>query len=111
MSSLRLRLAATQPRAAADWRLPALALLLALGTLAYFALVYLPTVAQFNVEHGYSGNGSDLYSRWYGARELLAHGRDPYSVEMTAAMQRGFGAREPQPGESTPEWAVFAQPL
>jgi hypothetical protein len=28
------------------------------------------------------GNLSDLYPRWLGARELLLHGRDPYSAEV-----------------------------
>src|SRR5678816_4711785 len=28
--------------------------------------------------HG-RGNGSDLYPRWLGARELFLHGKDPYS--------------------------------
>jgi hypothetical protein len=30
---------------------------------------------------------SDLYPRWYGARELLLHGRDPYSAEVTREIQ------------------------
>jgi len=37
-----------------------------------------------------SGNWSDLYPRWLGARELLWHGRNPYSAEVTAGIQRGF---------------------
>lgn len=30
---------------------------------------------------------SDLYPRWYGARELMLHGRDPYGVDVTREMQ------------------------
>ncbi len=30
---------------------------------------------------------SDLYPRWYGSRELLLHGRDPYSPEVTQEIQ------------------------
>jgi hypothetical protein len=40
------------------------------------------------------GNLSDLYPRWLGARELLLHGRDPYSPEVTREIQRGYYGRE-----------------
>ena len=30
---------------------------------------------------------SDLYPRWYGSRELLLHGRDPYGPEVTHEIQ------------------------
>ena len=36
------------------------------------------------------GNGSDLYPRWVGARELLLHHNNPYSAEVTEEIQRGF---------------------
>ncbi|HXM23446.1 MAG TPA: hypothetical protein VN948_19475 [Terriglobales bacterium] len=36
------------------------------------------------------GNHSDLYPRWLGARELLLHQRDPYSMEVTREIQSGF---------------------
>src|SRR5258708_24266218 len=39
------------------------------------------------------GNLSDLYPRWLGARELLLHGRDPYSAEVTREIQAGFYGR------------------
>jgi hypothetical protein len=39
------------------------------------------------------GNNSDLYPRWLGARELLLHGRDPYSPEITREIQTGFYGR------------------
>jgi len=38
-------------------------------------------------------NFSDLYPRWLGARELLIHGRDPYSPEITREIQRGYYGR------------------
>ena len=107
----RLEVASARANGWAQWRLAAFALALALGTLAYYTLVYAPSVAQSNLAHGYSGYGSDLYSRWYGAREFLLHGRDPYSAAITAEMQRGFVGRDPLPGEQLPEWSVFAQPL
>lgn len=39
------------------------------------------------------GNLSDLYPRWVGARELLLHGRDPYSAEVTRESQAGYYGR------------------
>lgn len=43
------------------------------------------------------GNNSDLYPRWLGARELLLHGRDPYSAEVTREIQTGFYGRPLNP--------------
>ncbi len=39
------------------------------------------------------GNLSDLYPRWLGARELLLHGRNPYSDEVTREIQAGYYGR------------------
>jgi hypothetical protein len=39
------------------------------------------------------GNLSDLYPRWLGARELLLHGRNPYSAEITREIQQGYYGR------------------
>src|ERR1039457_2441994 len=39
------------------------------------------------------GNFSDLYPRWVGAREVLLHGRDPYTMEVTREVQVGFYGR------------------
>ncbi len=39
------------------------------------------------------GNLSDLYPRWLGAQELLLHGRDPYSPEVTREIQAGYYGR------------------
>jgi hypothetical protein len=39
------------------------------------------------------GNLSDLYPRWLGARELLLHGRDPYSPEVSREIQTGYYGR------------------
>jgi hypothetical protein len=46
------------------------------------------------------GNNSDLYPRWLGARELLLHGRDPYSAEMTRDIQKGFYGQPIDPGNA-----------
>lgn len=39
------------------------------------------------------GNLSDLYPRWLGGRELLLHGRNPYSDETTVEIQKGYYGR------------------
>ena len=39
------------------------------------------------------GNLSDLYPVWYGTRELLLRGRNPYSSEVTREIQTGYYGR------------------
>lgn len=39
------------------------------------------------------GNLSDLYPRWYGARELLLHHRNPYGDDVTTEIQKGYYGR------------------
>jgi hypothetical protein len=59
------------------------------------------------------GNLSDLYPRWVGARELLLHGRDPYSPEVTREIQAGYYGRplDPsRPNDPTDEQG-FAYPV
>lgn len=63
------------------------------------------------------GNLSDLYPRWLGARELLLHGRDPYSGEVTTEIQTGYYGRpldrnrpgdpKDQQGFAYPVYVVF----
>ncbi len=36
---------------------------------------------------------TDLYPRWYGARELLLHHRDPYGIEVSRELQIAFYGR------------------
>ena len=36
---------------------------------------------------------SDLFPRWLGTRELLLYDRDPYSMEITSEIQRGYYGR------------------
>lgn len=59
------------------------------------------------------GNNSDLYPRWFGARELLRHHKDPYSAEVTRGIQKGFYGREldPQDPVDPSDQAGFAYPL
>lgn len=63
------------------------------------------------------GNLSDLYPRWLGARELLRHGRNPYSAEITHEIQQGYYGRpldparpddpKDQQGFAYPAYVVF----
>lgn len=56
------------------------------------------------------GNLSDLYSRWIGTQELLLHGRDPYSPEVTREIQAGYYGRplDPdRPGEQNYRQGFF----
>jgi hypothetical protein len=59
------------------------------------------------------GNLSDLYPRWLGAKELLLHGRDPYSTEVAREIQAGYYGRplDPsRPNDPTDEQG-FAYPV
>ncbi len=59
------------------------------------------------------GNLSDLYPRWLGARELLLHHRDPYSVEITREIQTGYYGRELDPSrpDDPKDQQGFAYPV
>jgi hypothetical protein len=46
------------------------------------------------------GNFSDLYPHWVGTRELLLHGRDPYSPEVTREIQEGYYGRSLDPART-----------
>jgi hypothetical protein len=59
------------------------------------------------------GNLSDLYPSWLGARELLLHGRDPYSAEITREIQIGFYGRplDPSRPDDPRDEERFAHPV
>ncbi len=84
-------------------RLILAAVLCAAAVWLYASRVLIPYQIAAAAVHGSPrGNLSDLYPRWLGARELLLHGRDPYSAEVTREAQTGFFGRplEPdRPGE------------
>jgi hypothetical protein len=77
---------------------PVVALALALSMAFYIAGVLIPqqraSAAQTSAPRG---NLSDLYPRWYGAREALLHGRDPYSADVTREIQVGYYGRAIDP--------------
>src|ERR1700692_3165145 len=90
------------------------AMLCAASAWLYTNRVLIPYQVSDAMAHGRPrGNLSDLYPRWVGARELLLHGRDPYSAEVTREIQVGFYGRplDPsRPGEPRDEEA-FAYPV
>ena len=59
------------------------------------------------------GNLSDLYPRWLGARELLLHHRDPYSLEITREIQIGYYGRplDPARPDDPKDQQGFAYPV
>jgi glycosyl transferase family 87 len=75
------------------WLVMAAALALA-GMWTYTRRVLIPCqVADAAATERPRGNLSDLYPRWLGARELLLHGRDPYSAAVTREIQAGYYGR------------------
>ena len=57
-------------------------------------------IADAVAHHRPRGNLSDLYPRWLGARELLLHGRNPYSAEITRKIQQGYYGRPLDPSRA-----------
>jgi hypothetical protein len=78
-----------------------LALLLATGTWFYVQHILIPHQIADAAAHDHPrGNLSDLYPRWLGARELLLHGRDPYSPAITREIQAGYYGRAIDPSRA-----------
>jgi hypothetical protein len=70
----------------------------AVGMWTYAERVLIPyQKADADAHHRPRGNLSDLYPRWLGARELLLHGRDPYSADVTREIQAGYYGRALDP--------------
>jgi hypothetical protein len=80
----------------------------------YVSRILVPYQRADAVAHGRPrGNLSDLYPRWLGARELLLHGRNPYSREITREIQVGYYGREldaSRPGDPRDQQG-FAYPV
>ena len=75
-----------------------MATLFAAGTWTYADRVLVPyQKADAVARERPRGNLSDLYPRWLGARELLLHGRDPYSPEISREIQTGYYGRPIDP--------------
>lgn len=68
----------------------------------YMHRVLLPWEQYFHVEAGaMKATLGDLYSPWYGTRELLLHGRNPYGPEVTHGIQMAFYGHDVLPGGSS----------
>ena len=96
-----------------SWQLPLLTILFAVGMWTYVDRVLIPhQISDATAHDRPRGNLSDLYPRWLGARELLLHGRDPYSAEVTREIQAGYYGRpldSSRPADPTDQQA-FAYP-
>jgi len=71
----------------------ALALALALGMWLFAHSVLLPAQRARYAAMGQPMDVGDLYPRWYGARELLLHHRDPYSLQISREIQLAYYGR------------------
>ncbi|MGE5726201.1 MAG: glycosyltransferase 87 family protein [Acidobacteriota bacterium] len=92
----------------------ALALLVAASMWLYVQGVLVPYQQADAVRYSRPrGNLSDLYPRWLGARELLLHGRDPYSRQVTREIQVGYYGRELDPSRpyDPKDQQAFAYPV
>ncbi|MFZ0285432.1 MAG: glycosyltransferase 87 family protein [Terriglobales bacterium] len=81
-----------------SWLPLAVSLLICVGVWHWADAILIPSnTAKVLAAHRPVGNNSDLYPRWLGARELLLHGRDPYSQAVTREIQTGFYGRPLDP--------------
>ncbi len=71
----------------------AIALLFAGGMWLYVQGVLLPYERERYAAIGQPADIGDLYPRWHGTRELLLHGRDPYSPEISHEIQTVYYGR------------------
>jgi hypothetical protein len=90
------------------------AVLAAAGVWLYAQRVLVPhQIADAAAHHRPRGNLSDLYPQWLAARELLLHGRDPYSPEVTRDIQQGYYGRplDPARPDEPKDQQGFAYPV
>ncbi|MGO9087662.1 MAG: glycosyltransferase family 87 protein [Candidatus Sulfotelmatobacter sp.] len=94
-----------------------LALLLSAGMTYYHVGLFLPRAMERGAARGLGGGysfGNDFYPIWLTSREALLRHRNPYSPEMTRAIQTGIFGR-PLDGRSaadTPrDYRAFAYPV
>jgi len=96
------------------WLILAASLLICCGFWRWAQNVLVPSDTTAALRQGRPiGNNSDLYPRWLGTRELLLHGRDPYSPEITREIQIAFYGRPLDPqNPRDPIWQEsFVYPL
>jgi Glycosyltransferase family 87 len=96
---------------------------LLLGVLAsavswtYMHRILLPWEHYVNVEHGWvKAPMGDLYPRWVGTQELLLHGTNPYSAEVSHKIQLAFYGQIIEQSYDKPQFEIideqrFAYPV
>ena len=97
-----------------SWKWLVLSMLCAVGMWTYADRVLIPhQISDASVHGNPRGNLSDLYPRWIGAQELLLHGRDPYSPEVTRRIQAGYYGRPLVPSRPADpiDQQAFAYPV
>lgn len=80
-------------KTAAKHLAPALAFVLALLMWGYCTRTHQLVEQRLDASGFATRNSSDIFPRWLGTRELLLHGRDPYSPEVTEEIQQGYYGR------------------
>jgi Glycosyltransferase family 87 len=96
------------------WLRIVLAMLASMSMWFFFDCIFVPQqVRQQNLDGAPRGNLSDLYPRWLGARELLLHGRDPYSEDIARESQTGYYGRalDPSRPADPKDREAFAYPV
>src|ERR1700729_1431690 len=94
-----------------------LALLLALGSSYYYFDLLLPRARLQDAANEMVGPydyGGDFYPIWLTGRELFFQGKNPYTQEMTRAIQTGLFGRpmDPRrPADPPTDFRAFAYPL
>src|SRR5579862_1892672 len=74
----------------------------------YMHRILLPWEDFVNVRHGQvKAQLGDLYPRWVGTRELLLHGRNPYSPEVSHEIQMGFYGRPIEQSYDKPRFEII----
>lgn len=92
------------------------ALALAIGTSYYYFGLLLPQARLHYESNEMTGRyryGGDFYPIWLSGRELLFHGVNPYTAEMTRAIQIGLFGRPMDRRRTDPpaDFRAFAYPL
>ncbi|HEY4387225.1 MAG TPA: glycosyltransferase family 87 protein, partial [Ktedonobacteraceae bacterium] len=91
--------------------------ILALATVYYHVHLLTPRVQRAQAERGLGNGyyvGGDFYPIWLTSRELLMHGRDPYSNEVTKEIQAGLYGRSldaHKVDDPPDDYRTFAYPL
>jgi len=94
-----------------------LSLLASATSCLYMFRILLPWEHYIDVDHGrLKAEMGDLYPRWVGTRELLLHGRNPYSPEVSHEIQMAFYGRAinqtyGQPGVDVIDEQRFVYPV